>query len=146
MEAGPTSWLRYRHEVARPILRYPDGATGAALVLLRAACALAAVPAISGFSAPTPVAWLSGAPSAALILMLACGFWVRVAATLLTVALAARLGTGSGEAILLHLACAGAAAALALLGPGAWSIDAHLHGRRVIRLQPPHSPDRGSSS
>jgi hypothetical protein len=36
----------------------------------------------------------------------------------------------------------GGAVSLVLLGPGAWSIDAHLHGRRVIRLDP-RSPERG---
>ena len=56
-------------------------------------------------------------------------------------ALAALLMNDNGDTLHL-LACAGCVGALALLGPGAFSIDAKWYGRRVIRLVG-RSPDGG---
>ena len=61
---------------------------------------------------------------------------------LLVAALTGLLVKTSGEAMLPLLACAGSAAALALLGPGAFSVDAKWYGRRVIKLVA-RTPDRG---
>ena len=121
------------------ILRYPDGAPGAALLLMRLSCAAIVHPAFVRLS-PMPGGWW---PVAALILALVAGFGTRTAATLLLLVLVAKLFATRGEAVPFLLASAGQALALVLLGPGAWSIDAHRFGRRVIRLEP-RSPDRGS--
>jgi uncharacterized membrane protein YphA (DoxX/SURF4 family) len=76
-------------------------------------------------------------------LALASGFGARAAALLLALALLMSTAGAHGDMAWFLIACAGGAVALVLLGPGAWSIDAHLYGRRVIRLEP-RSPDRGS--
>jgi hypothetical protein len=50
------------------------------------------------------------------------------------------LGTGSGN--LIHITQVVDAAALALLGPGAYSVDARLFGRRVTVISPGKKTDR----
>lgn len=126
--------------MTRLIRRYPDGASGAALLLMRFSCAAIVHPALVRLS-PMPGGWW---PVAALILALVAGFGTRSAATLLLLVLAANLFATRAELVPFLLASAGQALALVLLGPGAWSIDAHRFGRRVIRLEP-RSPDRGST-
>jgi uncharacterized membrane protein YphA (DoxX/SURF4 family) len=124
------------------ISRFPDGAAGGALLLLRLSCAVIAWPAFARFW-PASAGWWPAAFSAAIIaLALIAGVGTRVAAALLVMVLAADLFTAAGETPLLLLGCAGGGAALALLGPGAHSIDAHRFGRRVIRVEP-RSLDRG---
>lgn len=132
----------YRGGVPKLILRYPDGAAGAALLLMRMSSAAIAWPAFARL-VPSPAGWWSAAIAAAiLVLALATGFGTRAAALLLAAVLVAGLATARGEAALFLLASAGFVTGLALLGPGAWSIDAHRYGHRVIRLEP-RSPDRG---
>lgn len=124
------------------VCRYPDGVPGVALLLLRCGCALAVVaialllpPMQRGVTVLYPAA---GVVSLALLLGLA----TRVAATLLAALIVAALLTSAQP--LLLAGQLGACAALALLGPGAFSIDARLHGRRVIHLQS-HHPERGDA-
>lgn len=125
------------------ISRFPDGLTGAALLLLRLCCALLAFPAL-GRLWPSASWWPAAIPAALLALTLLTGFATRSAAAAVGVALTVCLTGARGEAILLLLAGTAAAGALALLGPGAASIDAHRFGRRVIRLEP-RSPGRGAA-
>lgn len=129
--------------MAKVILRYPDGVPGAALLLLRLSCVALVHPALARLS-PMPGGWWPvAAPIALLILALVAGFGTRTAAALLLLLLAANLFAARAELLPFLLASGGQTLALALLGPGAWSIDAHRFGRRVIRLEP-RSPDRGS--
>lgn len=128
--------------MAKLISHYPDGVSGIALLLMRFSCATIAFPTFARLW-PAPAGGWRVALSAALILALVTGFGTRAAALLLMVALAAALFTAQREIVPFLLGSAGGALALALLGPGAWSIDAHRFGRRVIRLEP-RSPDRGS--
>lgn len=112
---------------------FPAGLPGAALVLLRSSLALLLV---SG-------TWCS---------MCALVSWTRVALLMLALALFAGLYTPlvamlcSALAIVVGLRLDGfpqvlvllqalTSAALALLGPGAYSIDARLYGRREIDLE-----------
>lgn len=125
------------------ISRYPDGITGTASLLLRLSCAVAAFPTLAS-TWPDPdgkvgVAIGSGVLATGLVL----GFGTRAIALLLAMALAVGLFSLPGDRALLSLAAAGCAGALIFQGPGAYSIDAHRYGRRVIRLEP-RSPDRGS--
>jgi len=124
------------------ILRYPDGLFGVALLLLRLSYAVIAFPALARLWPAPSVTVPMGLGLAVIVLALVSGFGARAAALLLAVALATGAGSARGDLTWLLAGCAGGAVALVLLGPGAWSIDAHLYGRRVIRLEP-RSPERG---
>ncbi len=115
----------------RGLLTFPDGWSGLALLILR--LSLAGVLA----SAPLFAALPSWAPLGTDVLGLALliGALTRVAASMSAVCL---LGAGAvaGGAAGVILALHGLdAAALALLGAGAYSTDARLFGRRVITLR-----------
>jgi hypothetical protein len=126
------------------LLRYPDGPTGVALLLLRLAASLILYPVFIALSDGHFNWWLAAIPSAILFFALLAGLGTRVAAGLLILMLAADLRTSAGETTFLLLASVGSVGALLLLGPGAYSIDAHHFGHRVIRLDA-RSPDRGTS-
>ena len=107
------------------------GTPGAALLLMRLATALMLL--ITLCRSFTPALWLDLA-GALLVASLAAGFAVRLAAALAALVIlyaAIRSGSDSGAVLALQ---AVQSAALALLGAGAYSIDARLFGRRVIRL------------
>ncbi|HEY0335361.1 MAG TPA: hypothetical protein VGC74_16935 [Stenotrophomonas sp.] len=122
------------------VCRFPDGAAGLGLLLLRSCYASVA------FGIAIPATAIEGSlryPAASLIaLLLALGLATRPAALLLglAAALVPSANHGFGPWILAGLL--GGCAAIALLGAGAFSMDARLHGRRVIHLQTP-TPDRG---
>jgi putative oxidoreductase len=125
------------------VWRFPDGATGLGLLLVRACYASVAF-AIAA-TLPASAAWshLGYLIAGLVALLLAMGFATRVAAVLLGVAVAAALPVSNPVQQLLLAGHLGGCAAIALLGPGAFSIDARRHGRRVIHLQA-NSPDRGT--
>jgi hypothetical protein len=141
-KAGRDPHEGYRLDVPKLILRYPDGLFGVALLLLRLSYAAIALPALAHLSPAPSITVPIGLGAAAIALALILGFGARAAALLLAVALAIGIGRAQGELAWFLTGCAGGAVALVLLGPGAWSIDAHLYGRRVIRLEP-RSPERG---
>ena len=128
--------------MSKTILSYPDGAAGIALLLMRLSSSVVAWPVLSRLwetASPWPGTLTTMFIGAALV----SGTFTRVAAALLVAAIAAHLQKLSVDALLPLLACAGSAAALVLLGPGAFSVDAKLYGRRVIKLVT-RSPDGGS--
>jgi hypothetical protein len=126
------------------LLRYPDGPTGVAVLLLRAAAGIILYPVLISLSDGHFNWWLAAIPSAILLFALLAGLGTRIAAGLLILMLAASFRTAAGETIFLLLASIGSVGALLLLGPGAYSIDALRFGHRVIRLDV-RSPDRGTS-
>ena len=131
--------------MARFLSRYPDGAAGIALVLLRLACAWVAFLVIAGLPFPRFSPNASIVASAASALALALGFGTRIIAFVsAAAAIALAFMTGSDIALTM-IARACGCAALGLLGPGAYSIDANVFGRRVIRLEP-RGPDRASDA
>lgn len=111
-------------------------------MLLRLACA-----GIASFAAAhPPFAHLppnaSMLVAAAFALAFVSGLGTRVAAFVLAAAaLTTALMTDATTALTM-VARACACGALGLLGPGAYSIDAKLFGRRVIRLEPRASARR----
>jgi uncharacterized membrane protein YphA (DoxX/SURF4 family) len=126
---------------------YPDGWAGAGLILLRLAVALPLVQTGSGLLLAARTQ-----PFSALIL--GCSSLAVAAAVLIGVLTpAAALLAAAFRVVLLASALASpgaydaarsahdlesllAAGALALLGPGAWSLDARLFGRREIVIPP----------
>lgn len=122
------------------VCRFPDGAAGVGLLLLRTCQALVAF----GIAIPaTFVEPYLRYPAAGVVAgLLLAGFATRLAAVAVGLAACiALLNAATSEPYLLagHV---GGCAGLALLGAGAFSVDARLHGRRVIHLQM-RTPDRG---
>jgi hypothetical protein len=114
--------------------RYPDGVAGMGLLLLRISCALGAFSAHLRLLLPMRFSALAFTAAIVIALTLALGFGARAAALLLLGAtLSAPLAANGSIALI--IAHAGCCAALALLGPGAYSIDANVYGRRVIRFE-----------
>jgi putative oxidoreductase len=125
--------------------RYPDGVAGFALVLLRFACASVAFLATARLPLSQFSPNASTVVSAAFAVVLAVGFATRIVAFVhAAAAIAIAFMTGS-ESALTMIGSACGCAALGLLGPGAYSIDANVFGRRVIRLEP-RVPDRASDA
>lgn len=125
------------------VCHYPDGAAGLALLILRLGYACVAV----GVAAMLPTdilgaTFLHVATGLAALLLVA-GLTTRSVALLLGVAVAFTLVASADPARqLLFAGHVGGCAAIALVGPGAFSVDAKRHGRRVIHLQA-NTPDRG---
>jgi hypothetical protein len=123
--------------------RYPDGAAGLALLLLRVCCAVSAFGIAAVLSAlPVGATFLHLAAGLA-ALFLVVGFAARWVALLLGVASIGALAMSSPLQQLFLAGDIGGYAAIVLIGAGAFSIDARRHGRRVIRLQA-NTPDRGA--
>jgi putative oxidoreductase len=125
------------------VYRYPDGAVGVALLLVRMCYAFVAfgiASVLSAISASTPLLY----PAAGLIaLLLVIGFATRLASLFLGIAVVVALIVSSPAHQMLLAGHVGGCAAIVMMGAGAFSIDARRHGRRVIQLQA-NTPDRGS--
>jgi putative oxidoreductase len=129
--------------VTRLLSRYPDGAAGIALVLLRLACAWIAVLVIAYLPFPHVSPNASIVVAVAFAIAIASGFGTRIVAFVLAAAAIATAFMTDSNIALTMIARACCCAALGLLGPGAYSIDANVFGRRVVRLEP-RAPDRRS--
>jgi putative oxidoreductase len=120
--------------VQRLFSTFPEGWPGTGLVFLRAATAIPLMQFIAGSPAttlPVPVIFqfLAAICSALLII----GLWTPVAGLFLAVSELSLLLLPSGNGSM-HLVLAALGAALAMIGPGAWSVDARLFGRKRIRI------------
>ena len=113
---------------------FPEGWPGTGLVFLRVVTAIPLVQFIAGSPAttlPVPVIFqfLAAICSALLII----GLWTPVAGFFLAVSELSLLLLPSSNGSM-HLVLAALGAALAMIGPGAWSVDARLFGRKRIRI------------
>ena len=131
--------------IVKSLSRYPDGAAGIALVLLRLACAWIAFLVIARLPFPRVSPNASIVASVAFALALVLGYGTRIVAFVFAAAAIATAFLIGSDSALTMIARACGCAALGLLGPGAYSIDANMFGRRVIRLQP-RGPDRASGA
>ena len=117
---------------------FPEGWPGAGLVFLRAVTAIPLIQEIAQETTRVPVptqpvaATLELLAAGAATLLLA-GLWTPVAGLIMAVA-ELSLAFRQPVEFPLHIVLAALAAALAMIGPGAWSIDARLFGRRRIRI------------
>ena len=112
---------------------FPQGPPGVGLVLLRAAVAIPLVQqAIAGLlngSPPVPL----GLVAAGAALLLLVGLWTPVAGVLLAVVeLSLALSHPDEPWTFVRFGTLGVA--LALRGPGGWSVDARLFGRKHIQI------------
>ena len=112
---------------------FPQGLPGIGLVLLRAAVAIPLVQqAIVGLLNASPPAPL-GLVAAGAALLLLVGLWTPMAGVLVAVAeLGLALSHPAEPWTFVHFGTLGAA--LAMLGPGGWSVDARLFGRKHIQI------------
>lgn len=112
--------------VRRFLSSFPAGAPGIALLVMRAAAVIALVSrAMAWVASSSSLLLLGGAASFLLAILLLAGFVTRVSGALA----AALLAMGATGSMFYAVAIAGA---IALLGPGAYSADARLFGRRTI--------------
>lgn len=123
--------------------RHPDGAAGVALALMRVSCALLAYPVLSRSPLLVLHSGFAAIISGIVALALLTGFGTRTFALILACVATVDVVTVRSALRLTLVADASAYAALVMLGPGAYSIDAVAFGRRVVRLDP-RSPDRGT--
>jgi uncharacterized membrane protein YphA (DoxX/SURF4 family) len=140
-----------RYALQRLYSTFPGGNPGLGLLLLRAALGLTAAAQgvfyLSGPSNPSPGKWLLGLALIVSGMALAAGFFTPVAGLLLGLCF---LGIalswfpaptwGLHDARLVACGMIITAIALALLGPGAFSLDGRLFGRREIVIPPSPRP------
>jgi uncharacterized membrane protein YphA (DoxX/SURF4 family) len=141
-----------RHETRRNALQrlfttFPDGRPGIGLLLLRTAVGLGAIAAgvlyLSGSTGPYWLKWLVGSVLTASGAAMAIGFltpWagLLVGLSFLGVALSwfPAPSPGLHDVRLVALGMIITATAICLLGPGAFSLDGRLFGRREIIIPP----------
>lgn len=115
---------------------FPDGWPGTGLLLLRVAAAL---PLLIGGGVElrgVPHSWVYATQliTISVGVLLLAGLWTPVAGTLKTV-IEIWIIFSSGDAVVAHLLRAMLGASLVMLGPGAWSVDARLFGRKRIDIR-----------
>jgi len=125
------------------VCRYPDGAAGFALLVIRVSYALVAFGVAAVLPPGTGGATLLQLGAGLVALLLVAGWATRLAALLLGGAVAVALAGAGLVQQLLFAGHAGGCIAILLIGPGAFSVDARRHGHRVIHLQA-NTPDRGA--
>jgi len=117
---------------------FPQGGPGVALVLLR----ISVVASFAANAASNPRVSSVGVLVAAIVLVslsLVAGFLTPYLSVLAGATAVAGVLMGSHSAALVEAVSVLDAAALALLGPGAYSVDARLFGRRVSVVVPPRA-------
>ena len=134
----PTPYDEYGTNVQRLFSTFPSSWPGFGLLLLR--CSLGIALTYSGTvvllgNAPGPFAFAQHGIAIVGGILLIAGLWTPVMGTLvaadaLWIALSMR--SLAREDTWIHIFLAVVAVSIAMLGPGAWSIDARLFGRKRI--------------
>ena len=113
---------------------FPEGWPATGLIVLRAATTIPLVHFVAGSQGATfPVSVIFQFLAAICSALLTIGLWTPVAGLFLAVSEVSLLlfPTINGS---MHILLAALGAALAMIGPGAWSVDARLFGRKRIRI------------
>jgi len=136
------SYRREGYRVRRLFSTFATGLPGAGLLVMRLVAAIAlafrVIAGLSGELAVGPAALLVF--EAGLGILLLVGLWTPVAGTLVAILELGSLFSHQGDPWI-HVLLATLGVVLALLGPGAWSVDARLFGwKRIdIRQSRPHT-------
>ena len=111
---------------------FPGGLPGTGLALLRAAAAVPLMYAgLLTVASPPPVLFEVVAAGGAILLLI--GLWTPIAGAVVAVAeLGAAILHPDESGMYVHFAAMGVA--LAMLGPGGYSLDARLFGRKQIQI------------
>ena len=116
---------------------FPDGSPGQGLLLLRVTVGLPLVyGGITGLTTPGFVAIPEFAAAVAGILLIA-GLYTAAAGAMIVLAEAWMVfspAIGNHAEPWLHIFLAALSASVAMLGPGAWSVDARRFGRKVFEI------------
>ena len=132
-----TQGIPLPNEVAlqRLFSMFPNGLAGAGLLLLRAVAGILvlwnSVPSILAAHEPLTLVWKSLAVGVAILIL--AGFWTPAAGLcIVVIELVSVFSRANGIENAILLGTVGAA--LALLGPGSYSLDARRYGRKRIRI------------
>jgi uncharacterized membrane protein YphA (DoxX/SURF4 family) len=127
---------------------FPSGGPGVGLLLLRAALGgialLLGTPELTASTGRTPVVWIASSILLASGVGLIIGFMTPVASSVVGLCVLGILLSWIPAPPLTPMAAVPMviiALAIGLLGPGAFSVDGHLFGRREIVI-PPHSDEQ----
>ena len=123
---------------------FPQGGPGVALLLLRISVATAFLMNLTNHygTSSTPLLFALVSAICLVSLSLSLGFLTPLLSVIACVAAGANLLSGFNSSNLIHLCTMVDGAALALLGPGAYSVDAKLFGRRVTVVPPRKDTNR----
>jgi hypothetical protein len=120
--------------VQRLFSTFPDGWPGTGLVFVRVVMMIPLLQFVTGWPTTTlPVLVILQSLAAACSALLTIGLWTPVAGLLTALAELCLMFFHFSDASM-HMVLALLGAALAMLGPGAWSVDARLFGRKRIRI------------
>jgi putative oxidoreductase len=124
--------------VRRLFSSFAHGWPGVGLLLLRLVTGVALIDrGVTGLWNPPPIHL--AVPCAVAIaagVLLLIGLWTPVAGTLAAGVEAWKMFSHTGDPWI-HILLGALGAALALLGPGAWSVDARLFGWKRLDIRPP---------
>jgi uncharacterized membrane protein YphA (DoxX/SURF4 family) len=114
---------------------FPGSWPGAGLLVLRLASGISLILGATPELRALPHSWLNAVHFLAIAVgvLLFLGLWTPIAG-LIQLVVEVWMFFSPGDSLLLHFLLAALGASLVMLGPGAWSVDARLFGRKKIDI------------